>query len=1112
VNWRFFQENAICGDLEKTTVNLKAPKNICHDAEPAARELGSVFFGGSMGSFMQLFRIKNTFSQRIQSIALLVFLLFSCTSVSLAQFTLGTINGQVHDKTGAAVSNASVTIISRETGLTRTIPTTANGEYSFADLPVGNYQATVKAPNFASQKTEIAVVADHIARWDPSLEVGETNQTVTVSVTSLALETESHQLADTVSASQIENLPSNGRNVFSTLTTQTNVAAYTGSGNSRSDINFYATTGNALTIGGNAWGMASFLEDGVTNFNLLTKTANIQPSIEGTQEVSIVRSGASARFDEPNVVNVVTKGGSNQFHGRLYDFLKNDALNAYAKNNTTKAQLRYNQFGGNVGGPILRNRLFFFFDYSGQRQSSQTILNANLPTALERSGDFSQSGVTIYDPTTYNPTTKTISQFPGNVIPADRISDFAKKFLTYMPLPNGSPIPGNNFYSTGAASTNYDLYFGRIDYTIGSKDTIYGSFSTTNPSDFSPSFALMGIFNTIYTHDAKNAYIEETHVFNPHLVNTGRIGYNYSNILVKISGNGRENYPQEFGLTALNPSPQQWAPPIVYLNSHSSLGNATAPDGSTQNLYQYADELNWVLGKHTIIFGAQLDRVQFNADWTVYNNGLFRFSGIYTNNHATSPKGGEDIADFLLGLPYNAEGAVGTTVGAFRQYNFTPYFQDDWRASEKLTLNLGLRYDYYESPSDKNNHAHVYDVTTNITHTGTFHQNYLNFAPRFGFAYAQNSQMTIRGGYGIYYALPLYNNYQFLLSNLPNYFLQNNTYTNTQLVPTYATFVSNPSVSSQAPFTTALEMPTPYVQQWNLAIQHSLGAQMTAQVTYLGNKSTHLQIRHNPNQAALADPQNPTPIASRRPHSYVGEVLEAANLGSGNYNGLELELRGHFRSGASLDANYVYSKALDVLTTEELYPEAGLNLPIDYGLADYNQKHVFKLSGFYPLPFGQGRRWLNRNWLAKETVGGWNVSGFLVMNGGFPFYVSATDNSNTGSYHAMRANQVCDARLNHPTKAEWFNTSCFVQPATYQLGNERRNNLIGPHNTDTSLSFSKNFPLEREQLIQFRADLFHAFNHPLWGAPNASTTATNNGTITSFGGSRSIQLSLKYAF
>lgn len=1052
-------------------------------------------------------RTKNLSS----SIGLLA-LIFLLSSSASGQFTSGSISGQVHDSSAAVISNALVTATASDTGLVRTSQTSADGTYNFANLPVGNYTVKVTAPGFAPQSGQMLVSADHIARWDATLSVGPEAQSVQVNAATLALETESHQLSDTVSSNQIENLPANGRNLFSTLTAQVNIQGYTGSGNSRSDINFFGVTQNSLTIGGNAYGLTSFLQDGVTNYNLLTKTANMQPSIEATQEVTMVRNGASARFDEPNVVNVVTKGGTNSFHGRAYDYLRNDALNAYVKNNTTKASLRYNQFGGDVGGPILHNRLFFFFDYSGLRQYSKSILNAYLPTALERSGNFSASGTTIYDPATYDATTHTISPFANDVIPDGRISDFAKRFLTYMPLPNGSPIAGYNFQETANASTTYNSYFGRIDYNIGSKDTVYGAFATTNPQDESPSWALLDIFNGLATRKASNAYIEETHVFSPTLVNVARVGYNRSNIFETISGVGRENYAQEFGLTALQPAPNQWAPPIVYLSSHTSLGNATAPDGAIQNLYQYADEVNWVRGHHTIVMGAELDRVQFNAAWTVYNNGLFHFNGQYTNNHQSKASGGSDIADFLLGYPYNAEGAVGTTVGAFRQFNFTPYVQDSWRATEKLTLNLGLRYDFYQSPHDIHNHANVYDVATNTTHNGSFHQNYWNIAPRAGFAYSIDPKTVVHGGYGIYYALPLYNNYQFLLSNPPNYLLQNNTYTNTQLVPTGSTFVTNPSVSSQAPFTTELYMPTPYVQQYNLSVQRSIGGRLVATAAYVGSTSTHLQLRRNPNQASVpSDPNNPGTLQSRRPYSWVGDVYEAADMGYANYNGLELSLQGNFQSGASFSANYVYSKALDILTTEELPPEAGRDLSLDYGPADFNQKHVIKLSGVYPLPFGAGRRFLNSNWIEKQ-IGGWNVSGIFSMNGGFPFYVSATDTSNTGAYHAQRANQVCSGKLSHPTAQKWFDTDCFVQPGTYQLGNERRNNLVGPRNTDVNFSASKNFPTFKEQYLQFRADFFHALNHPLPGAPNASTTATNNGIITSYGGTRAIQGSLKYVF
>lgn len=1036
----------------------------------------------------------------------------------LAQYISGSIKGVVTDTQNSRLAHAIVRIAATDTGLVRSISTDASGEYNFEQLPVGNYTVAVSHDGFTAQQTTVVVSADHISQWDPALPVGGSSEVVNVVADAVQLDKESHAITTTMDAKELEDLPSDGRNVFALLSVQSGVDPYTGNGASRSDVNYYNTGSNLLTIGGNAWGMASYLQDGVTNFNLLTKTANIQPSIEATRQVVTSVNGASARFDEPNVVNVITKSGTNGFHGRLYNYLRNDALNAYVKQSPAKTELRYNQFGGNLGGQILRDRLFFFFDYSGLRQASQSILKADLPSAAQRSGNFSGVGK-IYDPLTYNSTTKTIQEFPNDTIPSNRISSFATYMLQFMPLPlpNGSPYTGYNFYQIKNATTTYDLYHGRVDYQIGQHDTIFGSFSTTNPYDYSPTWQLEGVNNSLHTRYAKNAYIEETHVFSPTLVNTARVGYNYAKTLYTLTGIGDKNYAQEAGVGVLAPTPSQWAPPVINFSSYSSFGLESVPAGATQNLYQFADEINWVRGRHSLALGFALERAQFNGLFTSYANGDFSFDGIYTNNHASKPSGGIDFADFLLGYAYHAEGATGSTVAYLRQFNFMPYVEDTWRTTDKLTLNLGVRYDFFEAPSDKFGHSHVYDVATNTTHAGTFHQNYLNVAPRLGFSYAPVSNMTIRGGYGIYYALPLYNNFQFLLLNPPNFYLQSYSYTNTQVVPVTETFSSTPAASVQAPYTTALSMPTPYTQEWNFSIQRTLGTRFIAQASYQGSTSTHLEIRQNPNQASLADPSNPASLAARRPYSWVGDVLQASNIGHGNFNGFQLQLIGRFRSGAFLNANYLYSKALDVLTSEEMTPQNGRDVEADYGLADFNRKHVLKMSGIYPLPWGVGRRWLNHGTLLPEIAGGWNLAGNFSFASGFPFYVAATNAANIGSYNTERANQTCSGNLSHPSISEWYDLSCFSNPATYTLGNEQRNNLIGPHQTDESISLSKNFPLgwhaeDGEQFLQFRADAFHVLNHPLWGLPTASTTSASRGAITSFGGNRSIQLSLKYSF
>ena len=1033
-------------------------------------------------------------------------------STLYAQFTSGSIVGIVYDPTGAAVPNCTVTAMDIATGAVRSVTTGASGYYAIPALAPDSYKLTATASGFAVTASQITLTLNQTLNFDFHLKVGSTSQSVAVNASVLALQTESHNVQDLINAHSIENLPANGRDLFQTLQAGTNTAPFQ---NAPGPINVFRTTGNSLTIGGSASGTTTYLEDGVTNFTLLTKTANFQPSIESVQEVNITQNGASARFDEPSVVNVITKSGSNQFHGRAYDYLRNDALDTVGYFNVPKPPLRYNQFGANIGGPIIRNKLFFFFDYAGLRESQGTTLFDFVPTAAERKGNFSQDAFTIYDPLTYNPQTGAISPFPNNTIPASRLSAFATKFLAYYPLPTPSVISNLNFQENVNNTTSYDSYLGRMDYTIGPHDTAYGSYASTNPSILNPSFSPNSAFTYLNVQTARNGYVQETHSFNPNVVNIARFGYNHSNIGFTTVGTGSQNFVKAFGLQNLNPAPAQWSPPQVSLSTHSGLGNSTSPDDAIQDLYQYDDELDWVRGKHTIYMGGELDKIDFNAGWTYTNNGLYSFTGQYTSNHATHPTGGSDLADLLLGFPTSANGGTGVTFANFRQWNVIPYIQDDWRISDKLTLNLGLRYDYYSSPDDANGHSNIYVPSSNTNHPGTFHQNYLDFAPRVGFAYTITNNTVMHGGYGIYYTPFQYNQLQFMMINPPNFYLQLNTYNINTLTPVTSTFVANPSTSAQAPFTIALNMPVPYVQQWNLAVQRSIGSDWIATLTYLGNKSDHLQIRYNPNQASLpTNPSNPGPIQSRRLYPWVGDVYEISDIAYGNYNGLEVELDRRFSRGLSVLTSYVWSKSLDSLNNGAESPEFRNDLAKEYGLSDFNAPQVFKLSGVYNLPVGTGQTLLrSNNWFNKQVIGGWQLSDILTVQSGLPFNVGANDLSDTGGYHAQRANRICNG--NHPANqsiTHWFNTACYVQPGEGQLGTEGRDDLIGPRTTNLDLSLFKQFPFMEDKFVQFRSDFFDALNHPLLGNPNAYTTSPVNGKITNITGARDIQLSLKVIF
>ena len=1031
-----------------------------------------------------------------------------------AQSTSGSLLGTIADASGAVVPGSTVTATNQATNGSRSTKSDLSGSFAFPSLQPGTYKLSVSATGFSVAESAVDVKLGQGSRVDLRLTPGSTSQTVEVAALgSTDLETEEHQVANVLDTQQLENLPSNGRNLFQNLQSTANVAPFQ---NAAGPISNFRVTSNSLTIGGSASGTSTYLQDGVRNFSLLTKTANLQPSIESVQEVSLIQSGASARFDQPSVVNVITKAGTNRVHGRVYDYFRNDVLQTRGYFNVAKPPLRYNQFGANVGGPIVHDRLFFLFDYAGLRNNAGTTLFAYVPTDAERQGDFSQGTATIYDPSTYNQSAGTIQPFGQNRIPANRISPFAKTFLGYYPLPTGSVISGFNFQKTAANTTTYNSYLGRVDYNLGPHDQIYGAYASTNPSISNPSFSPNAIFDYLNTQSAKNAYVQHTHTFGANLVNVVRVGYNSGSIFYTTKGTGSQNFVDAFGIANLHPAPSQYAPPAVSLATRTGLGNGASPQGAKQNLYQYSDELSIVHGKHYIYAGGELDQIQMDGNWALNNNGSFNFSGQYTSNHVTGKlAGGSDIGDLLLGFPTSATGATGVTVARFREWNVLPYVQDNWRVTKNLNLNLGVRYDYMGSPSDADGRSNVYDIASNTNHPGTFHQNYKNIAPRIGFAYSLDVNTSVHGGYGIYYSTFQYNQLQFLMLNAPNFYLQQNTYSLSTLTPVTNTFVANPTLSAQAPFTIALNLPTPYIQQRNLVVQHALGHGWTTTIAYLGNTSSHLQIRQNPNQATPpTDPQNPTSLQSRRPYSWVGDVFQIATISRGNYNALETSLDRRFAGGLSFNANYVWSKSLDTVNNGAGTPQYGPDVRPEYGRSDFNPAQVFKFSSVYALPFGTGRRFLTGdNLVERYVIGGWQLSNLLIVQSGLPFNVTASDLSNTGGNHSMRANEICDGnRPQNQSIKQWFNTACYVQPGVGRLGTERRNNILGPRTTNLDLSLFKEFGIRDTARLQFRSDFFNALNHPLLGLPSASVTASTYGQITNITGARSIQFSLKLLF
>lgn len=1022
-------------------------------------------------------------------------------AVTLAQTTLGTIAGNVTDPTGAAIPHCSISIRNLGTGVTRSSSSDSNGFYNVPALQPGQYELTITATGFNTLSRAVTIAPGQTISLDLQLTLAGVTQKVQVTGTpeSVLVEKGTHELSQVIETLDLKDLPFASTNYLSLAAQMTPGAELSSSNREGGAASFFGTLGNTIILSGKPVWQTTFLQDGVENVNLLSQTANLILDPAAVQSMSIVSLGANARFDRPSVVNVITKSGTNKFHGQLYDYFRNDAMNAKNYFAQTVPQERFNNFGANLGGPILKGKLFVFFDYNGQRDSAQGVGRARVPTLAERQGDFSADDITIHEPGTLTP-------YPGNVIPTDQISQFATKYLELYPNPTGPLQNGINYEKNLATTANINQYLGRVDYHLSSSDALWGTIQTGDSPVISE--APVSVFNAVGLHSGWNAYVQEVHSFSPSVVNVARFGFNRGIVFATIEGAGTQDWMQHLGLVNLHPAPSQQAPPQVNISNIGTQGNPFAPDGSTQNRFEYADEVDWNRGNHSMFFGAELDRIQFDAGWVIYNDGSFSYTGQYT---------GSGLADFMVGLPTSGLAAVGDSVGRFREWDASAYFQDNWKVLPKLTLNLGLRYQFYQPVQDEGpSKASVYHIATNTNVPGSWAPNHLNFAPRIGFAYAAGANTSIRGGYGIYYSPFVYNYVQWLIGKPPNFSLQYQGEGPKSFVQTEDYFSGPPKASALSPFTVNPHMPTPYMQQWNLDVQHAFGSNYLFSVAYVGVVGRHLPTRFNANPATPQDLANPTPVQSRRLYPYVGDVNVVYNLGYSSSNALQTYLKKRFSDGLTFQINYTWSHTLDIQDAGGVYLTNGLDIKADYGSAGYDRTNAFDAYAVYELPFGAGKPFGNNTgWFGKEVIGGWQASGLLSVESGLPFSVIAADTSEIGGTREPYPTRLCKGTrpVGKQTINNWFNTSCFVQPPPGVIGNSGRNILRQPGSTGVTLSALKAFNLGGERSLQFRADAYGAFNHPNFDAAYfMNVNSSTFGKLTSAGGNRTMQLALRFVF
>ncbi len=1073
---------------------------------------------------------------RIYRLFVLALSAFILHSVAVAQVDTGTISGTVKDQTGAVIQYAVVKVENRDTGIAVSVANNAAGLYLAPDLKAGIYQVSVTATGFQTvAKTGIELRVQDRIPVDFDLPVGQASSTVSVESQAPVLQTETSSLGQVVEDSQIINLPLNGRNYIQ--------LAILGAGTAPA---YNASERNTFYANGVREIQNSYLLDGVDNKNKIvgfdsSAAQSIEPVIDSVQEFKVQTSTFSAEFGQAAgaVVNVTTKSGTNQYHGSLFDFVRNSFFDAdpyFQPARTAKPQFIQNQYGGTLGGRIIKDRTFFFLGWQSSRTEDAAPQLATVPTEAEKEGHFSSP---IYDPasTAANPKGSGYVRalFPGDLIPASRFDPVALKLLSLYPDPN---LTGkSNFFSNQTGKIAQDQYVARVDHRFSDKDSLFSRFSLSRDTNVLPAPLPPPASNiSVNQPTAHSSSTSETHVFTPSLLNEARIGYQQTQEIQQTEGVARlfsqygilgaDNYPQVLGLPTFAVSGLTTlgtTGPGTLLTPATGSGNM--PINKQGRTIQADDNLSWVHGRHTIKVGFDFQQVTLYGNVTLNARPSYTFTGVYTQNPQGRANTGAAFADFLLGE--TASATVGTRVTSnSRQHIYQGYVQDDWKITSRLTINAGLRYElplpFYETSGHYSDlildSSALYGTLLQADNAGQYgyrnsfaNPNYHDFAPRLGFAYQATPKTVIRAAAGVFYGrdenLAVANR----PTNNPPYYVTT-TYTSDQIDPNvilsrgfpsnWLSSEKNPTVNSFAKF-----MPTPYVQQWNLSVQRELFGGFTAQVAYVGSSSHDLYFPLNVNQPAPA----PGAIQARRPIQGFSTINSYGPWVSAHYDGLQAQLERRFSKGFTLLAAYTYSHSLD---NDNSSPQDSHNLSLEKASSAFDIRQRFVLSSVCELPFGRGKPFLNSSRAANLIAGGWQVSGIFTAQSGLPFTpVENVDASNTGT--TERPDLIGDPVLpsGQRTIQRWFNVLAFGNPAAYTFGNSGHDILRGPSFVNTDFGLSRVVSITERANIEFRAEAFNLFNTPQLGLPSVTIGTATAGTITTvINPQRELQFALRFSF
>jgi len=1093
-----------------------------------------------------------------------------------AQAGQAELTGEVRDQAGAVIPQAQITLTEMRSNQSYTSTSGSGGVYTFTRLRPGLYNLTVEVAGFKRYVREgVTLATGERVRLDVELEVGAVNDSINVKADASLLRTESGGLGQVVSEKKIVALPLNGRNFIPLVALAPGVALPPGSAFPR--------------INGGRPRTNEYLFDGISVLQPEPGQVAFFPVIDAIQEFKVETNSPSAEFGRFNggVVNLTTKSGTNQFHGSAFEFLRNEALNArnlFAPRtaaNPDKPVFRRNQFGFVFGGPIVRNRTFFFGDYQGTRQQIGRVRISTVPTELQRQGIFTESVAgavpTIFDPATTRPREGggfIRDPFSGNRIPQSRIDPVALALLHRYPDPN---LPGtaNNFRRIANEDQDQDQFDIRIDHRFSDSDQVFARYSyakdVSNPVPPLPdgsgniTSGAIGLTDTIGQSFA-SSYV---HIFNPRMSNEVRVGY--TRRVIAREGLNLASPPSEsLGLPGIPANAAfQDALPTFIIDGFQQLGTpANTNSDFRTDVIEIVDALSFQRGRHSFKAGIDFRWERLDVIQPPSPTGIFRFGALFTDQPGT-PGTGNSFASFLLGQVQNFSIYLQQKVLRPRAHIQEYFVQDDWKASDWLTINLGLRYTLNFPSTEVDDQGAVFNLQSQrLDYLGRdgfpdsareLHK--LGFGPRLGVAYRINDKTVVRSGYALIWIEMAGITTPFINPQFP--FIQTvSQRTLDNIKPAFA-LSSGPSVSpipltpdaglGQGVFGVDRKLGSGYAQQWNLAVQREITGNLSFEIAYAGSKITHLGIPDtNINQLTAEQLALGAELLQRVANPFFGQIPRSSslgdptisraqllkpfpqfttvslyrnNVGNSNYHALLVKLEKRLSRGLSFLVSYTRSKLIDeassvfdatILTGPVAnFPVAdSFNRRLERDLSSGDIPNVFVASFTYELPFGPGRMFDPRG-LAAKLLRGWEVAGVVTLQSGLPLAVTQATNFNSfAGFGTQRPNRIDDPELPDAERStsQFFNTSAFAVAPQFTLGTSSRNPVRGPDYRNADIALIKHNYINERMNIEFRAEVFNLTNTPPLGAPNVVLGTPGFGSITSAGDPRVVQLALKFNF